>query len=70
MTARLSREKDGRPAAPERIIHLGVGNFHRSHQAWYTQHAPDANQWGIAAFTGLGTALWSKNLHRRIRCIP
>src|SRR5699024_10968504 len=32
--------------------HLGVGNFHRAHQAWYTQHAPDAAQWGIAAFTG------------------
>ncbi|MFL6027725.1 MAG: mannitol dehydrogenase family protein [Friedmanniella sp.] len=35
-----------------RIVHLGVGNFHRAHQAWYTQHAPDAAGWGIAAFSG------------------
>ncbi|MGA4508614.1 mannitol dehydrogenase family protein [Propionibacteriaceae bacterium G1746] len=43
---------DGRPAAPVRIIHLGLGNFFRAHQAWYTEHAPDADQWGIAAFGG------------------
>ena len=35
-----------------RIVHLGLGAFHRSHQAWYTQHAGDAAEWGIAAFTG------------------
>ncbi|WP_223949274.1 mannitol dehydrogenase family protein [Arthrobacter sp. NtRootA1] len=40
------------PNAPVRIVHLGLGAFHRSHQAWYTQHAGDAAQWGIAAFTG------------------
>ena len=39
-------------AAPVRIVHLGEGNFHRAHQAWYTAHAPDADQWGIAGFTG------------------
>jgi fructuronate reductase len=39
-------------AAPVRIVHLGIGNFHRAHQAWYTAHAPDAAQWGIAGFTG------------------
>ena len=50
---RLSRARsDAPPAAPIRIVHLGVGNFHRAHQAWYTTHAPDAEQWGIAAFTG------------------
>jgi fructuronate reductase len=49
---RLSRENHGRPAAPVRIVHLGVGNFTRAHQAWYTEHAPDAGEWGIAAFTG------------------
>lgn len=38
--------------APVRIVHLGLGAFHRSHQAWYTQHAGDAADWGIAAFTG------------------
>jgi fructuronate reductase len=42
----------GRPAAPVRILHLGLGNFFRAHQAWYTHHAPDAAEWGIAAFTG------------------
>ncbi|WP_370800329.1 mannitol dehydrogenase family protein [Arthrobacter psychrolactophilus] len=40
------------PAAPIRIVHLGLGAFHRAHQAWYTQHASDGAQWGIAAFTG------------------
>jgi len=49
---RLSREHDGRPAAPVRIAHLGPGNFFRAHQAWYTEHAPDAAEWGIAAFAG------------------
>ncbi|HEX4791103.1 MAG TPA: mannitol dehydrogenase family protein [Actinospica sp.] len=42
----------GLPAAPVRIVHLGLGNFFRAHQAWYTHHAPDAAEWGIAAFTG------------------
>jgi len=36
--------------APVRIVHLGLGAFHRAHQAWYTQRAGDG--WGIAAFTG------------------
>lgn len=40
------------PPAPVRIVHLGLGAFHRAHQAWYTQHASDGAQWGIAAFTG------------------
>lgn len=40
------------PAAPVRIVHLGLGAFHRAHQAWYTRHASDGAQWGIAAFTG------------------
>lgn len=38
--------------APARIVHLGLGAFHRSHQAWYTAHAADATEWGIAAYTG------------------
>jgi fructuronate reductase len=33
-------------------VHLGLGNFHRAHQAWYTANAPDGADWGIAAFTG------------------
>ena len=52
-TPRLSRSLLDLPAAaPVRIVHLGVGNFHRAHQAWYTDRSPDADQWGIAAFTG------------------
>ena len=38
--------------APVRIVHLGLGAFHRSHQAWYTHAASDAAAWGIASFTG------------------
>jgi fructuronate reductase len=37
---------------PVRIVHLGLGGFFRAHQAWYTGAAPDADGWGIAAFTG------------------
>ncbi|MBG0564744.1 mannitol dehydrogenase family protein [Actinoplanes aureus] len=37
---------------PVRVVHLGLGGFFRAHQAWYTGAAPDAEQWGIAAFTG------------------
>lgn len=43
---------DGRPCALVRIVHIGLGNFFRAHQAWYTEHAPDADGWGIAAFGG------------------
>jgi fructuronate reductase len=50
---RLSRSLPDTPAsAPVRMVHLGVGNFTRAHQAWYTTHSPDADQWGIAGFTG------------------
>ncbi|MEJ1154581.1 MULTISPECIES: mannitol dehydrogenase family protein [Microbacterium] len=37
---------------PIRIVHLGLGAFHRAHQAFYTARAVDAHEWGIAAFTG------------------
>lgn len=49
---RLTRAAHGRPAAPERIVHIGCGNFHRAHEAWYTQHAPNASEWGIVEFGG------------------
>jgi fructuronate reductase len=50
---RLSRALPGTPpTAPVRMVHLGLGNFHRAHQAWYTAHAGDGADWGIAAFTG------------------
>jgi fructuronate reductase len=55
---RLSRATaPGHPVAPVRVVHLGVGNFFRAHQAWYTDRAPDAAQWGIAAFTGRSPAV-------------
>ena len=53
---RLSRAVDGRVPAPVRIVHLGLGNFFRAHAAWYTDRAPDAVEWGIAAFTGRSPA--------------
>ncbi|MDO5500363.1 MAG: mannitol dehydrogenase family protein, partial [Propionibacteriaceae bacterium] len=56
MTPRISRA-DARPAAPVRLLHLGLGNFHRAHQAWFTEHAPDAAQWGYAEFAGRDSAL-------------
>lgn len=49
---RLNRAIQPSVKAPIRIVHLGLGAFHRSHQAWYTQHAGDAAEWGIASFTG------------------
>ncbi|WP_062525986.1 mannitol dehydrogenase family protein [Demequina rhizosphaerae] len=53
MSARpLSRAAAGLGTPPPRIVHLGLGAFHRAHQAWYTAHADDAAAWGIAAFTG------------------
>ena len=49
----LNRTNAGAPpAAPVRIVHIGLGAFHRSHQAWYTERADPNNAWGIAAFTG------------------
>ncbi|MGN8027470.1 mannitol dehydrogenase family protein [Microbacterium sp. 22242] len=51
--ASLRRSPGWRAAAPPpRIVHLGLGAFHRAHQAWYTAHAADAADWTIAAFTG------------------
>lgn len=50
--AALRRERH-----PVRLAHLGLGAFHRAHQAWYTQRANDAGgDWGIAAFTGRSPA--------------
>ena len=40
------------PAAPVRAVHLGLGSFFRAHQAWYTDRAADAGEWGIAAYSG------------------
>ncbi|MGN6599199.1 MAG: mannitol dehydrogenase family protein [Actinomycetes bacterium] len=58
MTPRLTRAAAGvGPVRPVRQLHLGLGNFFRAHQAWYTDRAPDAEDWGIAAFTGRSSAL-------------
>ena len=47
--------RGGRAAPPVRLVHLGLGNFFRAHQAWYTDRAGDG--WGIAAFSGRSAAL-------------
>jgi fructuronate reductase len=51
---RLSRttSPDVGPIPPVRIVHMGLGAFHRAHQAWYTAHSSDAADWGIVAITG------------------
>lgn len=51
----MTPRRSSRP--PLRIVHLGLGGFFRAHQAWYTGAAPDAADWGIAAFTGRSRAL-------------
>ena len=41
--------------APVRLVHLGLGAFHRAHQAWYTDRANrlgDTEPYGIWSFTG------------------
>ncbi len=38
--------------ASERIVHIGLGAFHRAHQAWYTDRVDLDQNWGIVAFTG------------------
>jgi fructuronate reductase len=40
------------PGSPIRIVHIGLGAFHKAHQAWYTMKVDSEKQWGIAAFTG------------------
>jgi len=50
------RPERGTPR-PVRIVHLGLGGFFRAHQAWYTGAADDAEDWGIAAFTGRSRTL-------------
>jgi fructuronate reductase len=46
----LSRATYGKPLAPIRTVHLGLGNFFRAHSAWYTDRC--SSDWGIAAFSG------------------
>ena len=39
-------------SAPQRIVHIGLGAFHRAHQAWFTSQVDTDKAWGITAFTG------------------
>ena len=48
----LTRAQHGRAPSPVRMVHLGIGNFFRAHQAWFTEHSSDAADWGYAVFTG------------------
>lgn len=48
----LTRSATQLAPPPARIVHIGLGAFHRAHQAWYTSRAADAADWGIAAFAG------------------
>ncbi len=57
MTSRHARLTRTEPAPPVRIVHLGLGAFSRSHAAWYTHRAPDADAWGIVAYTGASAEL-------------
>ena len=58
MTTPLNRANADVPrSAPARLVHLGLGAFHRAHQIWYTQNAetnPDQPEWGYVSFTGRG----------------
>jgi fructuronate reductase len=38
------------------MVHLGLGAFHRAHQAWWTGVVSREDPWGIAAFTGRSPA--------------
>lgn len=53
-TVELNRTTHPAAKAEVRIVHIGLGAFHRAHQAWYTAKAGDG--WGIAAFTGRSAA--------------
>lgn len=46
----------GTDVAGVRIVHIGLGAFHRAHQGWYTDAVDAHRQWGIAAFTGRSAA--------------
>lgn len=49
--------------SPRTILHLGLGAFHRAHQAWFTErmnqqlHDRGESPWTIVAFTGRSSAV-------------
>lgn len=61
---RLDRSSWPTVPRPARIVHIGVGNFSRAHQAWYTARADRDSAWGILAFTGR-SAVMADTLNRQ-----
>jgi fructuronate reductase len=53
----LTRRDFGAPSPATRIVHFGLGSFHRAHQVWFTAHAGDGDEWGICSFTGRGPGI-------------
>jgi fructuronate reductase len=53
----LDRSTWAAATRPARIVHIGIGNFSRAHQAWYTAEADPGDAWGIVAFTGRSAAV-------------
>ncbi len=49
---KLNRSTLVMPKRPVRIVHIGLGAFHRAHQVWFTHKVDKNNEWGIASFTG------------------
>lgn len=48
-----STQASAAPITPaKQIVHIGLGAFHRAHQAWYTAQVASNTEWGIVAFTG------------------
>lgn len=61
MSKTLNRSNyEAAPAAPIKLVHIGLGAFHRAHQVYYTAKAeqdPQYPQFGYASFTGRGPGL-------------
>lgn len=73
--ATLSRvAAEARPLAEPRatgVVHLGIGAFHRAHQAVYTELAVAAtgdDRWGICGASQRSTAVASTCCARRTAC--
>lgn len=66
----VGRQTYDRAAVTAGIAHLGVGNFHRAHQAWYVDRLlaePGAETWGIL---GIGLVDSPPSARKRRRCAP
>ena len=58
---RTRRPKYDRSKAKQGIVHIGVGGFHRSHQAVYTDDVLESDlQWGIC---GVGLLECDAKMH-------